>query len=667
MLVAASGSRAWAQPTPWQPIAYQITAHFDWQRRRLSATATVRLQAAHPVSIVPVELNPGLQLESVRLSGQPLAVSVSRHPGSTRLLVRLPQPPSGECSITFSYSGSLRLPRNGADYWTDTGALLTDDARWYPTVDPRAFTLNDFQLYVPAGFAAYTGGTLVARTSSAAAAFFHWQDTVAVSSRSLVIVPVAAELCWPDSAVGHLRTCFVGHAEHRQALQLLETVQKILRSFQRRLGPPLPEELRIVEGFPHTSGLAGYSSPGMLVMSEEATANLSDSWQPEFLPHELAHQWFPATVEMASNADAWLAESLAEYLAERYLESTDPVAAQRLVWRAERDALALSPLPPLRLGLDLLDLSDWDTVYKTLYQRGMLVWRTLEAIIGQPQLDSVLREYCHRYRGQQASLGNFQAVAESVAATSLDPFFRYFLDGTEVPRFRLRLHWDRKRHATIVTLRIEHFPRGLRLPVELVAGPDPIRQRLPIEAAETVVSLSSSQPLRWVQVDPDLHLLRWTPAAERNRLQRLLLIQADWMERSGELAQAVHLYQQALAADPHDEARNRQSLLFHLGRLSLRRGRPQQAQRWLQQSLQSDSEDPVRTELLRTWAHLLLARSALLDRHWLVAEQELRAAAQSSPRVLHQQISWETSLGRSAGVVMARLQSCLQRHSTCSK
>ncbi|MBI3484713.1 MAG: hypothetical protein HY012_06125, partial [Acidobacteria bacterium] len=42
-------------------------------------------------------------------------------------------------------------------------------------------------------------------------------------------------------------------------------------------------------------------------------------WAPEFLPHEVAHQWFPIEVTLERQEDGWLAESLAEYLAWRYL------------------------------------------------------------------------------------------------------------------------------------------------------------------------------------------------------------------------------------------------------------------------------------------------------------------------------------------------------------
>src|SRR5579884_2284416 len=133
---AHAGLRAHAAATGEQPAltvtACNIEATFHVREKTLAAQAAIVLKASGPVTAVPLELNPLLTLEAAELDGHPLQVIRSRTPASARLLVVLPQPRTGSFSLTFRYHGSLRLPANSADYWTDRGLLLTDDSRCIP-------------------------------------------------------------------------------------------------------------------------------------------------------------------------------------------------------------------------------------------------------------------------------------------------------------------------------------------------------------------------------------------------------------------------------------------------------------------------------------------------------------------------------------------------------
>ena len=159
------------------------------------------------------------------------------------------------------------------------------------------------------------------------------------------------------------------------------------------LGPPPETSLTILPAGESGESDIGYSAPGMLVVNDWAArfAGVSGN-APEFLPHEIAHQWFPNGVAPESASDGWLAESLAEYLAWRYLLEADPEAARVMVAEAMRDAVAYTPMRPLSLGLDLLG-GPWTAARATLYQRGMLVFRTLETAIDRERVDRALAEF----------------------------------------------------------------------------------------------------------------------------------------------------------------------------------------------------------------------------------------------------------------------------------
>src|SRR5579884_2524486 len=655
---AHAGLRAHAAATGEQPAltvtACNIEATFHVREKTLAAQAAIVLKASGPVTAVPLELNPLLTLEAAELDGHPLQVIRSRTPASARLLVVLPQPRTGSFSLTFRYHGSLRLPANSADYWTDRGLLLTDDSRWYPLFDARAFTQNRLELRVPAGFIAFASGTPLGRLAADATTIV-WQTETPVPSRAVAIVAATPTGCSRDPAAD-LELCFAVPQEDL----FPETRQRLFDLFARYrhwFGRPVLSRLWVVEGFPHLHGVAGFSGPGMLVVSTDALRFAFDPlYHPEFFPHELAHQWFPGGVEMQTNADGWLAESLAEYLALRVLEETQPRAAQWMIRRAARDALSLDPLPPLRLGLDLLTSSDWNTVYRTLYQRGMLVWRTLETLVGQQLLDRALVVFYTSFRGRKASLQDFASVAQQVSGKPLEAFFRYFLDGTRIPSFRLRCRWKHGHRLAEGTVEVAPCPSDLVFPVELVALPGNIRRTVSVRGCRAPFALASVEPIRNIEIDPEQRILHWTPAAELNRRQRQLLIQADWMERFGELDEAVRLCRQALAEDPEDVAGNRQALEFRLARLLWRKKQVAAARKAVVASLAARSLDPATTEFYRAWAYLLLARLELDDKHLPEARQALEQAGTALPAILQEPAGWSLDSARTAEAALIHLR-----------
>lgn len=641
---------------PLEPrvTAYRIEATFDLRERNLAAQATIALETKTRLTAVPIELNPSLTLEAAELDGHGLTVIRSHMAGSARLLVLLPQPLTGSFSLTFRYHGSLQLPANSADYWADRSVLLTDDSRWYPVLDARAFTQNDLRVHVPPGFLTFAAGT-VRNTLSSGATTFVWQTDVPVASRAIAIVPVTDTSCLP-TAPSNLQLCFAAPA-HDVSPETQQELLALFERYRRQFGPPPVARLWVVEGFPHLRGVAGFSGPGMLVVSQDALRfAFHPVYHPEFFPHELAHQWFPGGVEMQTNADGWLAESLAEYLALRVLEETQPRAAQWMIRRAARDALSLDPLPPLRLGLDLLTSSDWNTVYRTLYQRGMLVWRTLETLVGQQLLDRALVVFYTSFRGRKASLQDFASVAQQVSGKPLEAFFRYFLDGTRIPSFRLRCRWKHGHRLAEGTVEVAPCPSDLVFPVELVALPGNIRRTVSVRGCRAPFALASVEPIRNIEIDPEQRILHWTPAAELNRRQRQLLIQADWMERFGELDEAVRLCRQALAEDPEDVAGNRQALEFRLARLLWRKKQVAAARKAVVASLAARSLDPATTEFYRAWAYLLLARLELDDKHLPEARQALEQAGTALPAILQEPAGWSLDSARTAEAALIHLR-----------
>jgi hypothetical protein len=486
---------------------------FDPERGVLRAKADVTLRAGGPLSAVEFELHQGLEIREVTdAQGRTLVFERSRRMGSPRLLVRLAEPVGAGESLTLRFAYDGRPVFRGLDYIASRGVLLRDESRWYPAVDLAAFTQNEIRVTLPQGWQAVWSGM-----GSAAK-----DGTVrrAVSSRALVAFPAAGMEC-ADSAnpvatdtprLHQISYCF-RQDDAGTWKQVVPEAARLLQYFSERLGPYPHAGFHLVEGFPGQAGALGYSAPGFLVASEDALKiSAAPSSAPEFLPHEIAHQWFPSEVTLTRQEDGWLAESLAEYLAWRYLLDTRPAEARAMVERAMRGALEPRPLRRIGLGLRLFGLEDWEVAYATLYERGMLVWRTLETVIGRQRVDAALREYYRRYAGRSASVADFRTICEEISGRKLAWFFDYFLEDTRIPEIELRRLPSRAPGEVLGEIIVRNVPPEFTVRVEMRihTTEGPVDHSVATRGEVTPFSANVAGRVTGIKLDPDARILRRT-------------------------------------------------------------------------------------------------------------------------------------------------------------
>jgi len=638
---------------------YEIHVSFQPEKGSLRATAAVTLRASEPTEVVEFEL--GASLELVQLSdeqGRKLAFSRSGRLGSPKLLVRLAEPAAAgqAITLTFVYAGEL-LPGE-LDYITKDGLLLRDESRWYPVVDWAAFTENTMTIAVPHGWSAFAAGQLQSSTRAVPATTFTWTTQRPVSSLAVAAIPAQDSVCAPESAEGPttrqrapLAACLMG--KRAASAKELATRAHDLLGYYAGMFPPAPvPELFLLEGFPGQRGAIGYSAPGFLVIGDDvARYHAYAGWAPEFLPHEIAHQWFPIEVTLASPEDGWLAESLAEYLGWRYLAEKQPAQGRRMVELAMRDALAHEPLRPLRLGLRLIGADDLDAVHAALYQRGLLVWRTLETVIGRARVDAALREYDRRFRGRSASIADFRKICEEISGRDLGWFFTYFLDGTAIPEIELRRLPSTAPGELAGEIHVKNVPEEFTVGVEMRihTGTGVVDHSLATRGAVTPFAINLAGPASLVTLDPDLRILRWTEPARRHRAQRSPLAQLGELERRGQYARAIALCQQALALDPDDLARNQQQIYFQLARLHHRQGLWGRARDLFGKALERHALEPIDDGFYRAWSRVYRARIARRLGDLATAHREAQAGLALDSPALDTRIRWlEASREQSA-------------------
>jgi tetratricopeptide (TPR) repeat protein len=417
----------------------------------------------------------------------------------------------------------------------------------------------------------------------------------------------------------------------------------VIQHFAKQIGLAHRLELKIVQGFPGQREAIGYSAPGFLVVSEDAVKwQGARGYSPEFLPHEIAHQWFPIEVTLARPEDGWLAESLAEYLAWRYLQETNPLDAKKMVARAMRDSLAPEPLRPVGLGLRLFGIEEWNVTYATLYQRGMLVWRTLETVIGRERVDRSLREYYKRFAGRSASIADFRNICEEISGRDLGWFFDYYLGGTRIPEIELRRLPGSAPGELLGEIAVRDAPPEFTVRVEMRihTTTGAVNHSVATRGAVTPFSVNLSGQVTGLTLDPDARILRWTEASRANRRQRQWMAGLDALERARQFTEALEVMQRALEADPQELARNEQQIRFARGRLYDRLRQYTRAMQEFHHVLELSSLDQPSTDLYHAWARVYRARIERRRGNIAAAKAEARAGLEIKAPSLDTEVSW---------------------------
>ncbi len=619
---------------------YDIWIAFRPEEGSLKAMATLTLRAEKPISDVELQLSPQLQIAKVTDgASNSLAFERSGRLGSAYFSVPLPRETAGEINLRISYSG--KLGADELDYVSAEGILLRDESGWYPTPDMTAFAPHHIHMIVPDGWTAVAGGNATT-VQERNRAIFDFVTFRPVYSRAIAATPKKIKILYAYAADGPapaIRVC-ARDTEKEAAHQAAIVASNSFAEYARLFGSSGLSEFTIIPGFPGGHSEVGYSGPGFLVMDEDDLRFLGrNGYTPNFLPHEIAHQWFPQRVAHASAQDGWMAEALAEYMAWRYLEAQDPANARRMVAIAMRDSLAAEPLEPISLGLRLYTLGN-EITQQTLYDRGMLVWRTLETVIDRERVEKALREYLRRFSGGSASISEFEQICEEISGRDLGWFFKYYIGGTEAPEIALRRTRSFAPNEVSGEILVTGAPPGFTVRVEMRISTTTgiVLHSVATHGPVTPFTVVVTSPVSRIELDPDLRILRWTEAARHNRAQRAIISQAGAAARAGESARAEELFRKALAADPEGLAGNEQLLHFQLGQISFRLKQFDTAFEEMSRVLETASLDARETDAYTVWAHVYRARVEWVRGDGNAARTEAKAALEQGSPALETEV-----------------------------
>ena len=152
--------------------------------------------------------------------------------------------------------------------------------------------------------------------------------------------------------------------------------------------------------------------------------------------HEFGHQYFQGILASNEVEEPWLDEGLASWFTHKTLERAYQAvfASHRLQVGTDFAGLvdyweAPSVDPMAQVGFQMRD----DRSYgRSAYSKPVLVLDQLEATLGRPVMERVMRAYAEEMAFRHPTQADFKRVAERVSGRSLDAFWRDFVEGTEV-------------------------------------------------------------------------------------------------------------------------------------------------------------------------------------------------------------------------------------------
>lgn len=427
-----------------------------------SGTGDIKLAAATTLSLradaaagpwIPFTLSPKLEVDSA-LWEDGIQAPVFKGHLNPFLWVRATE------RLAKGAARTLRLYYHGniVDRWG--GELFTMQsvayANWYPkALDGRSLAMFDYTLHSPEGFlvsavgdradsSGYPGHMLTTRWRTPRPirnATFNLGIFDAYRLTGDSLPPL--EVHWSDRIGRLLAQSGIPTSKHAKE-EIGGDIQNALRFYSHVYGEPPVSHLYAGE-VPYAEGLA---FPGMIDLSLlTATKTAYEGFDQIFRAHETAHQWWGIAVDFDTYHDQWLSEGFSDFSGLWYLQTRsgkNELYFKTLDrWRDEilrrREKAA-----PISLGYRMDTSQDESTNYGVIvYNKGAWVLHMLRILMldlqgmSEEKFKGTMRDFYGQYRGRSASTRDFQTVVEQHVGQSMDWFFREWVDGWQVPTYKV--------------------------------------------------------------------------------------------------------------------------------------------------------------------------------------------------------------------------------------
>ena len=305
----------------------------------------------------------------------------------------------------------------------------------------------------------------------------------------------------------------------------IENLIGAIRTFGEYFGPYPFSSLRVTE----TPAYSGQAFLGLILLSFQAFGELHSGEAELFRSHEVAHQWWGATVDWETYRDQWLSEGFAQYSAALFtlsgLKDEDKFLDMLHAWRLDvlgqvnvaqglgmqhygfRPAVIResdgNESGPVVVGYRLRT-SDTPMDYRLLvYEKGAFILHMIRMMLmnletgDDGRFRTLMSRFADAHRQQPASTRAFEAAVTRAFGEPMDWFFDQWVYGVDVPTYRPDLEvspviGQELPYLLHGTVRREDVPDDFQMPVPIALRFDdhpPIVRRIWIDADTVEVEI----------------------------------------------------------------------------------------------------------------------------------------------------------------------------------
>jgi hypothetical protein len=195
--------------------------------------------------------------------------------------------------------------------------------------------------------------------------------------------------------------------------------------------------LTVIDTPEGASGADGMEYPTLITASSVGFDPFQQRFSPEQVAiHEFGHQFFYGMLASNEFEEPWLDEGFTSWFTHKGLERSyhSLLSGRRFQIPTDfpewADYWSLPSADPLtRFGYETLNDESY---FITAYSKPTLVLNQLEAQLGRPVMEEVMRAYAQEMAFKHPTRQDFRRIAERVSGRDLGAFWRDFVEGTDV-------------------------------------------------------------------------------------------------------------------------------------------------------------------------------------------------------------------------------------------
>jgi aminopeptidase N len=581
---------------------YKINAELLPDSHTLKAQTAVTFKALKQTQSAVLEMNGSLVISSVKgPDGKTALQFIQDRVNELNVKVNLGQlyPAGSEITLTFDYAGPLATPEGGPvpdrrlAYVGPEGSYLFYASRWFPfhgyAADRAA---SEISFTVPANWS-------VAGHSASPVTPVPTKD----NRKTFTFVEPQPTL--PGSfAAGQFISRTVNSGGLQIDLFVLPGSESRLDEFGR-------EAAQILQFYNSKFGPYAFGNRYVLTEIDDDSLDSYTGAGIGFFPHylwtserplpvdeiarEIAYQWWGQAVGLKSFDDAWLSQGLAQYSSILYRESQQSQAEFHGTV-SEMLELALAFEQEASIARAPAQLNDLSPAYRSVvFYKGAYVYHMLRNTVGDDKFFNLLKSYYSSNKGQNASIDQFEALAEKTAGSNLRGFFGLWVDSTGVPEFKVDYSIVRTKEGKFkvrgtVRQNIDSFRGPVEIALESEGGREG-RTMIDLKGTSADFEISSDGKPLDVVVDPQNRYLRISDALRTSVVVRRGI---QHFERE-EYAEAEQQFRAALKLNPRSSW-----AWYNLGLLYMEQRNWDKAKEYFTETLNGDLEP----SWLEVWSYI---------------------------------------------------------------